>query len=515
MAANAKRKHDAPHMKGATSKITKRTTLTTETLENSYKKMIKEFGSQTTKNKNLRCNPTPNLTKSRERVFEYKDAQQPSTSQSETDAEGWETPKKIGKPDRLIGTAATLFAKTNSFERLEDLEDTDTMELDENSENKLENYSDKNNNRNSCKDNGVKSTNKDNIPKSTRPPPIHITNVDIRETINLLTSNNINKGEFRLKQLNGPDSTLTVYAGNISSYEKIIEILLLNKKLYYTYTVRSKKPKSLVLKGVNGGYTAEMVREEIESLNLENLKIEKVSEVTFNKNSPRKATHFLVQISQDSTVTELMKTKVFFYQVVKWEYLRKGKIFQCKRCQRLGHASSNCMLPYRCVKCGGDHGPNACKITTTQQKENLKCANCGQNGHPASYKGCIYYKHALSMINSNKNIKKQENHATIQRISRAVNANISYAAITSQQTNPSTHAQHKTEQTTWKTPYIGTQAYPIEPHINNNIPSWVNDLKNEFKTISNRLISLETLIANNSSRIDQLFEAIGEQIVYE
>ncbi|CAD6215485.1 GSCOCG00011224001-RA-CDS, partial [Cotesia congregata] len=161
------------------------------------------------------------------------------------------------------------------------------------------------------------------------------------------------------------------------------------------------KPKSIILKGVNGGFSADMVLTERNSMKLENVKIEKVTEIIFNKINEVKKTTFLIQVSHNSELRELTKIDLLLHQVVKWENLRREKIFQCKKCQRLGHASTNCKLAYRCVKCSGSHGPSACPIKSSDPKSSLKCANCGENGHPANYRGCIYYKHALGLLRNN------------------------------------------------------------------------------------------------------------------
>lgn len=73
----------------------------------------------------------------------------------------------------------------------------------------------------------------------------------------------------------------------------------------------------------------------------------------------------------------------------------------------------------------------------------------------------------------------------------------------------SANQQEQQHQTNYNQgPYYRTQTMT-------ETPAWVNDLKNEFKTPSNRLITLESIIANNSNRIDQLFKLVGEQICYE
>lgn len=86
---------------------------------------------------------------------------------------------------------------------------------------------------------------------------------------------------------------------------------------------------------------------------------------------------------------------------------KKKRVTQCHNCQRFGHVSSNCGMPFRCVKCGGNHGPAKCTIPSKEEEVRmvpstdpatgavkrtvsytLKCANCDANGHVASSKDC-------------------------------------------------------------------------------------------------------------------------------
>lgn len=78
--------------------------------------------------------------------------------------------------------------------------------------------------------------------------------------------------------------------------------------------------------------------------------------------------------------------------VVKVESKNKSSApSQCYRCQKFGHTQSRCTFSQKCVKCADDHPSNECKMEKTQEGRNAKCINCGQTGHPASYRGCPKY----------------------------------------------------------------------------------------------------------------------------
>lgn len=86
-------------------------------------------------------------------------------------------------------------------------------------------------------------------------------------------------------------------------------------------------------------------------------------------------------------------------QDVRWEQFRKREVFQCRNCQRLGHASSECGLGYRCVKCVEKHEPGQCpRNGADKNTTKAACINCHEAGiesdHAANYRRCPYLRFA-------------------------------------------------------------------------------------------------------------------------
>ncbi|GBP29527.1 Nucleic-acid-binding protein from transposon X-element [Eumeta japonica] len=65
---------------------------------------------------------------------------------------------------------------------------------------------------------------------------------------------------------------------------------------------------------------------------------------------------------------------------------KRGGPGQCHRCQRYGHASANCHVQPRCVKCLVPHWTSECPLTKESGKKPA-CVNCNQS-HTANYRGC-------------------------------------------------------------------------------------------------------------------------------
>lgn len=178
----------------------------------------------------------------------------------------------------------------------------------------------------------------------------------------------------------------------------------------------------MVLKGVRGGFNETEVLEELKSLNLKDVAIMKVSKMVFNRNTPERY-HFIITTTTESNMPSLTGIKFLLNQRIRWERLRKKPIFQCTKCQRTGHASSNCFFEPRCVRCAKPHSASDCPLDKEKHEE-LRCANCGESGHPASYYGCPMLK---AFLNKKKELNKRRqmlNEAKFTKINKFVQKTI-------------------------------------------------------------------------------------------
>ncbi|KAI8122792.1 hypothetical protein CVS40_6395 [Lucilia cuprina] len=49
------------------------------------------------------------------------------------------------------------------------------------------------------------------------------------------------------------------------------------------------------------------------------------------------------------------------------------------------------ILTFKCVKCDKSHPPGECELSQIQNSKPT-CVNCGEEGHPANWRGCVAYK---------------------------------------------------------------------------------------------------------------------------
>ncbi|CAD6222054.1 GSCOCG00005314001-RA-CDS, partial [Cotesia congregata] len=257
-----------------------------------------------------------------------------------------------------------------------------------------------------------------------RPPPIFVKGEKANATIGVLRSNNLDQEAFTITMSKGLHS---VQAKNQTTFETIKIVLIKNNYQFYTFTPRGEKLKSLLLKGMSEDTTPEIVLEDLKAKNIPSVEFKKVSELKFKRDGEERR-HLIVQITQTSSLKELFKIKHVCYLKARWERLRRSRILQCRKCQRLGHTAANCQMEYRCVKCGSSsHAPAQCPLKDQTTRENFKCANCGKAGHPANYAGCTFLKFEKTLRKETSAQKSISLKKRIDTMYRDANPQISYA----------------------------------------------------------------------------------------
>lgn len=331
----------------------------------------------------------------------------------------------------------------------------------------------------------IQNSDANNQNKHEKIPPINIYNVEPNEIIKFI-KNGLKINDFKIKDLNQKNKKIILYVNNIANFARVISYLQKTETNFYTFTPKSMKNKTFLLKGLNANNTTDEILEQLRMHENENLKIVKVSQ--FHTSKSRKEGYtlptFLVQISADSDTKQLKNIRGILYRCVKWEPLKKPEIQQCRNCQGFFHSASNCFLQPRCVKCNQSHEIGKCEISsdTENDRDKLFCVLCNKYGHPASYKGCEKYKELQTKIKARRQLLKQNTNVR----STYINPDISYANTL-------------------------RQDLPTANNANNNINmqnQFFIELKNMLTSLSNQMINLQKQLQMQSSRIDTLFSII-------
>lgn len=198
---------------------------------------------------------------------------------------------------------------------------------------------------------------------------------------------------------------------------------------FYTYTTQDKKPLRLVLKGVHHTYTPVDITDDLASE-----KVKVVSVQPMYAKGKVNMDMFIVNFEHGTKLDEVRKTvKYVCNQTITWHsFVKKDIGTQCRKCQRFGHAASNCGLEYRCVKCPHKHSPGDCPLEDDQP---ATCVNCKEN-HPANFKKCAaYIKYTESLSKSqkksgnNKTNTNTSNNVISSSNNLKVKTNLSYSQV--------------------------------------------------------------------------------------
>ena len=195
-------------------------------------------------------------------------------------------------------------------------------------------------------------------------------------------------------KISSPNST-QVFFTNIEDKASMIQGLKSQAVQFHTFSEKSERPKSFVLKGFYEAPTNEVLRL------LQKVKIPAVK-VTILVKKPE-FTFYLVHFQDESVNINVLNHNFRNIDniIVKWENIKKAnkRPTQCFNCQRWGHSSQNCGYKFRCVKCTEVHAPGQCKRTS--REGDAKCINCSGN-HAASYRLCPSFVSYAKRIENSK-----------------------------------------------------------------------------------------------------------------
>lgn len=171
-----------------------------------------------------------------------------------------------------------------------------------------------------------------------------------------------------------------IFINNHEEYKNYKEILEKEDISFDSYTVKEEKPHSFVIKGIDSSPSDEEIKQDLEvkyNLNIKNV----------FKLKTKGTNLYVVQTDNTIHLKYLINNVRFVcHTKIRWERFNKQDPWvQCRRCQRLGHSTTNCRADPKCVKCGQGHWSKNCTNVFKDNPEthiHVKCANC-HGGHVA------------------------------------------------------------------------------------------------------------------------------------
>lgn len=255
--------------------------------------------------------------------------------------------------------------------------------------------------------------------KIKAPPPFVVQGKSITEIHNLIQLTNIPQQNIK-KQLT--QFGTKIFVSTNEEHLTLKNALDANKFDFFTFSLEEQRTTKLVLYG-------------LPDLNLDELKNELKS---FAKLEPSNITkmhirrerysgqcNYLLYFPKSQGIRLLQvrqQVRGILGYLVRWEYYtpRKANITQCGRCQAFGHASQNCRLQVKCLKCSKSHQSSSCPLndpgTGRVPDESLKCVHCGGN-HSARHKDCPSRIKFLQIREQVRQRNKPKNNFNFQNIS--------------------------------------------------------------------------------------------------
>ncbi|GFT58573.1 uncharacterized protein TNCV_1250411 [Trichonephila clavipes] len=164
---------------------------------------------------------------------------------------------------------------------------------------------------------------------------------------------------------------------NITNYLKAKELE------HYVIDPPSTRPLKLVIKGLPDNIDPEDIKTDLVSKGIKITKIAQLKKFVTKNSLPL----YMIEIERDENVNDIYQVRSCLYMQIKLDPFRKSnRITQCYNCNYFHHASQNCSMKTRCLKCGGNHKTGACEIK--EKIENPLSINCNTRGHMASSTTC-------------------------------------------------------------------------------------------------------------------------------
>ncbi|GFX07220.1 uncharacterized protein TNCV_2971971 [Trichonephila clavipes] len=167
---------------------------------------------------------------------------------------------------------------------------------------------------------------------------------------------------------------------NITNYLKAKELE------HYVIDPSSTRPLKLVIKGLPDNIDPEDIKTDLVSKGIKITKIAQLKKFVTKTPLPL----YMIEIERDENVNDIYQVRSCLYMQIKQiklgPFRKKNRITQCYNCNYFHHASQNCSMKTRCLKCGGNHKTGACEIK--EKIENPLCINCNTRGHIASSTTC-------------------------------------------------------------------------------------------------------------------------------
>ncbi|GFU48434.1 nucleic-acid-binding protein from transposon X-element [Trichonephila clavipes] len=252
------------------------------------------------------------------------------------------------------------------------------------------------------------------------PPKVQPIMMRLSKNYNLILQE-INRSHPNTKNKN-TGSYIRIQPATVEEQNEIKKFLTIKKADHYL--IDHPKITKAVIKGLPTSTNITDIEADLKEKGFE---VEKIAQLRkFSTKSPLPL--FMIQLKKlNKNAQDIYKIKNINYLTVEFvPFRRRPGASQCFNCNYFNHASKDCRMTPRCLKCGKNHTTATCPIT--ERLKTLHCINCNEDGHMATSRQCSRFpklKSKKEETRTDKNIVNQ---------SRPVTPEVSYANICSNKT---------------------------------------------------------------------------------
>lgn len=266
--------------------------------------------------------------------------------------------------------------------------------------------------------------------KEIPPPPIKVSELNVKATTELLEQL-LGHKNFSFHRASPTDTFIRTSCK--ADHKAILEVLRNSDISGHSFTPKDEKKTSILLRNVCSSYNTEDILNGIADYGID-VKVSSIDPfVTERSNrSNRTLNIWRITLEPGSDVNALLSQK-FINQLsgIHYERMRSNGLTQCYNCQDFGHVASNCFRDFRCVKCHLTHVQGKCptdnRTDDSAPRPSPACVNCGKTGHPANYRGCEVHQELLKRLNAKKTIQREAQVARQAYYNNFRQSNKSYA----------------------------------------------------------------------------------------
>ena len=210
-------------------------------------------------------------------------------------------------------------------------------------------------------------------------PPIIINKTTKYQEVQNLIKNSKSKCAF--KNLRSGDYRLQ--PESLDDYNLIIHLLKEKGTQHYTFQLNKDKKSSYIIRGLHPLTDVDDLTRELKTLGHDVARIQNAT----HKISKSPTRVFFIDLFRKPNNSDFLKLNRLQNTIVTTELpKKKDEVPRCDNCQSFFHTRNYCSLLPVCKFCALNHQSKDCKLNSTSDEINFKCALCGLN-HIAGEKG--------------------------------------------------------------------------------------------------------------------------------